>query len=314
MKGLYPDIQPYNKGFLKVSDIHELYFEECGNPKGVPVVFIHGGPGAGISDSSRRFFDPEFYRIILFDQRGAPKSRPFAQMEDNTPHLLASDIEKLKNHLNVKKWLLFGGSWGSTLAFLYAQLYPQSCLGLILRGIWLFRKQDIDWFFNAPQKVAPDHWREFIGFLPQEERDDYFENYYNRIMDPNPEVHMPAARAFAKFEADNSTLIPNGGNAHIVKDAKASLGIARAEIFYMRNNQFENEGYLIDNMHKIKDLPVSMVHGRYDIVCPIEAAFLVKDALPNSKLVIVNDAGHSAYEPGTLQALINETEEFKINL
>jgi proline iminopeptidase len=232
-------------------------------------------------------------------------------MKDNTPALLAQDMEKLREHLNIKQWLLFGGSWGSTLAFLYAQTYTSSCLGLVLRGIWLFRQEDIDWFFNAPQKISPDHWREFIGFLPENEKNDYFENYYKRIMDPNPQIHMPAAKAFAKFEADNATLIPNGKTAHIVADEKASLGIARAEIFYMRNNKFPDSNYLLDGMNKLENIPITMVHGRYDIVCPIEAAFLAKDALPHAKLVIINDAGHSASEPGIRQALIDATEEFK---
>ncbi len=308
---LFPAITPYNSGYLKVSDIHELYFEECGNPKGVPVLFVHGGPGAGISESARRFFDPLFYRIILFDQRGAPKSKPFGEMKENNTFLLVEDMEKLRRHLNVEHWLLFGGSWGSTLSLTYAQLHADRCLGMILRGIWLFRKEDVSWFFEAPAKISPDHWKRFIEFLPENERGDYFENYYQRIMHDDPKIHMPAANAFARFEADNSTLIPSGATASIVTNEKASLGISRCEIFYMRNNQFEDPNYLMNNIHKLAHVPLTMVHGRYDYVCPIEAAFLIKEALPHSKLVVINDAGHSAYEPGIKRALVEATEEFK---
>ena len=311
IQDLFPSITPYNWGYLKVSDLHELYFEECGNPKGVPVLFIHGGPGAGISDLSRRFFDPEFYRIILFDQRGAPKSKPFGEMRENNTFLLVQDIEKLRKYLSVEYWLIFGGSWGSTLALTYAQLYVKHCLGLILRGIWLFRKQDISWFFEAPAKISPDHWKRFIEFLPEDERGNYFENYYKRLMSDDPKIHIPAAKAFSRFEADNSTLIPNGENASIVTNEKASLGISRCEIFYMHDNQFEDPNYLMNNMQKLENLPLTIVHGRYDYVCPLEAAFLIKDALPHSKLVVVNDAGHSAYEPGIKRALIQATEDFK---
>jgi proline iminopeptidase len=313
-EGLFPAIEPYKTGYLKVSDLHEIYWEECGNPQGVPIVFIHGGPGAGISDSARKFFDPSFYRIILFDQRGAPKSRPFGEMRENTTFLLVEDLEKLREYLGVTKWILFGGSWGSTLSLTYAQTHPERCLGMILRGIWLFRDEDIKWFFEAPQKISPDHWRRFIEFLPEDERADYFENYYKRVMDEDPAIHMPAAKSFARFEADNSTLIPYGEYANIVTDEKASLGIARCELFYMKNNRFEDPNHLLKSMKKLENIPMIMVHGRYDYVCSIEGAFLIQDALPRTKLVIVNDAGHSAYEPGIKQALIDATEEFKLKL
>lgn len=308
---LFPAIPSNKSGHLKVSNLHEIYWEECGNPNGLPVLFVHGGPGSGVTESSRRFFDPEFYRIILFDQRGAPKSKPFAEMRENTTFLLVEDMEKLREFLNIDKWLLFGGSWGSTLSLTYAQLYSDKCLGLILRGLWLFRDEDIEWFFEAPQRISPDHWREFINFLPEEEQDNYFESYYQRIMNPDPEIHMPAAKVFARFEANNASLIPNGGSASIVANDRASLGIARAEIFYMRNNNFEDPDYLLNNMYKLEGVPIKMVHGRYDYVCTIQAAFLIKDKLPHAELTIVNDAGHSAFEPGILAALIRATEEFK---
>ena len=308
---LYPEIEPYLTGTLKVSDLHELYYEECGNPNGVPVVFLHGGPGSGASKASRRFFDPKYYRIVLFDQRGAPRSKPFGEMRENTPDLLVDDVEALKNHLNIDSWFVFGGSWGSTLSLIYAQKYPQSCKGLVIRGVWLFRPEDIKWFFEAPQKISPDHWKRFIEFLPESERADYFENYYKRIMSDDPAIHMPAAKAFSRFEADNSTLFPNGENASIFTDDASSLGIARTEMFYMRNNVFQNKNRILDDMHKIEHIPTKIVHGRYDYVCPIEAAFLVNSKLKNSEFLVVNDAGHSAFEPNTCSTLVRFMDEFR---
>jgi proline iminopeptidase len=307
----YPEIEPFQSGFLAVGGPHRLYFEQCGNPQGVPVVFLHGGPGAGASPVHRRFFDPSHYRIVIFDQRGAGRSKPLGEITDNTtPHLVA-DIEALRSHLGIERWLVFGGSWGSTLAIAYAETHPGRCIGLVLRGIFLCRRREIDWFLYGMRVFAPEIWRTFTEYLPESERGDLLRNYHRRLVDPDPAVHMPAARKWSVYEGTCCTLLPSPETVESFAQDTVALGIARLEAHYFINNIFLPENSLLDNVDRIRQLPAVIVQGRYDLVCPPETADELARRWPEARYIVVPDAGHSAMEPGIRSELIAATDRFR---
>lgn len=305
----YPPVEPYASGLLEVDELHRVYWETCGNPLGVPVVFLHGGPGGGTLPAHRRFFDPDHYRIILFDQRGAGRSLPKAETSANTTAHLVADMERLREFLQVEQWLLFGGSWGSTLALAYGQAHPERCLGFILRGIFLGEAREIGWFLHDLKTVHPEAWRDFSEFLPQEERGDLLTGYRKRLDSEDPTVHLPAARAWARYEASASTLLPD---AQLIKGMeKEPLALARLEAHYMAHNMFLENRQLLSGISAIRHLPAILVQGRYDMVCPIAAADELARAWPEAYYEIVPDAGHSAFEPGITRALVGAVEAFK---
>lgn len=308
---LFPQIEPYASGALDLDGGHVMYWEECGNPDGVPVLFVHGGPGAGSTPTHRRFFDPEHYRVVLYDQRGAGRSTPRAAIADNTTAHLIADIETLRLHRGIDRWLVFGGSWGSTLAIAYGEAHPGRCLGFVLRGIFLCSRREIDWFLYGIRAVFPEAWRAFAEFLPRDERDDLLAGYWRRLIDEDPAVHIPAARAWAGYEAACSTLLPNAAQAGAFQGGGASLGLARIEAHYFQHGMFVRENQLLEDLHRIHGLPAVIVQGRYDIVCPPVTADTLARAWPGADYVVVPDAGHSAMEPGIRAALVGATERYK---
>ncbi len=311
---LYPVLDPSRSGRLKLDALHTMYWEESGNPRGVPVVFIHGGPGGGSSPDHRRYYDPRFYRIIVYDQRGAGQSTPLGEIRENTtPHLIA-DLEHLRAHLAVDQWLVFGGSWGSTLALAYAEAHPKSVLGLVLRGIFLCRPQEIRWFLYDMRFVFPEPWHAFAGFLPEMERRDLLGSYHRRLIDPDPTVHLPAAHAWSRYEGSCSTLLPDPELVAHFDDDAVALAIARIEAHYFVNHIFLPDNALLDNLQRIRHLPCTIVQGRYDAVCPIVSADDLHRAWPEAEYVIVPDAGHSAREPGLARALVAATNRFRARL
>ncbi|HVO04147.1 MAG TPA: prolyl aminopeptidase [Candidatus Cybelea sp.] len=315
-KDLYPEIEPYDTGMLPLTGpsgkgFHQMYYEQSGNPKGVPVVFLHGGPGAGANATHRRFFDPSHYRIVVFDQRGAGRSKPLGEIRDNTTPLLIEDIEALRVHLGIDSWFVFGGSWGSTLAIAYAEFHPERVRGLALRGIFLCRKSEIDWFLYGLRELAPEAWRAFAGHIPEPERGDLLKAYYKRLMDPDPQTHMPAARAWSVYEGSCSTLLPSPETVRAFAGDVLALGLSRMEAHYFQNNIFLPESYLLANIHKIRHLPTVMVQGRYDLVCPIRTADELHLAWPEASYFVVPDAGHSAMEPGIRSALVTAMDRFR---
>ena len=308
---LSPEIKPYNSGLLPLDDIHIMYWEQSGNPDGLPVLFLHGGPGAGSSPSHRRLFDPKRYRIIIFDQRGAGRSTPLGEIRNNTtPHLI-NDIENLRQHLKIEKWVIFGGSWGSTLALAYGEAHPASCLSFILRGIFLCRKKEIDWFLYGLRTFFPEAWADFVTPLSTSERNDILTNYYQRLMNPDPEIHMPAARAWSTYEGSCSTLLPSPETVKYFSGDVVALGLARMEAHYFSHNIFLPENSLLDNVHKLHDIPATIIQGRYDAVCPIVSADDLHHAWPQAEYIIIDDAGHSVWEPGIQTAIIKAIEEHK---
>ncbi|APR79719.1 Proline iminopeptidase [Minicystis rosea] len=309
----YPEIAPYNVGMLRVSDLHEIYYEESGNPKGKPVVFVHGGPGGGTEPKQRRFFDPEAYRIVLFDQRGCGKSRPYADLRDNTTQALVADMERLREHLGLARWQVFGGSWGSTLALAYAEAHPERVTELVLRGIFLLRKQEIDWFYQRGcDAMFPDAWEEYLAPIPAEERGDLLSAYYRRLTGPDAAVRQDAARAWSVWEGRTSCLHQNADLIARTAGDEFSLAFARIECHYFHHKGFfEKDTQLLDDVHKIRHIPTVIVQGRYDVVCPMESAWALHRAFPEADLRIVPDAGHSAFEPGNLHELIEATDRFR---
>ncbi|MCO6427589.1 prolyl aminopeptidase [Nitrosomonas communis] len=308
---LYPEIEPYQQGMLSLDARHTMYWEQSGNANGIPVLFLHGGPGAGSTPGHRRFFDPAYYRIIIHDQRGAGRSTPLGEIQDNTtPHLI-EDIEALRQHLGIERWLVFGGSWGSTLALAYGEAYPACCLGFILRGIFLCRKSEIDWFLYGLRHFFPEAWHDFVAPLSPRERNDILAAYYQRLLNPDPAVHMPAARAWSRYEGRCSTLLPSPETVNYFSGDIVALGLARMEAHYFSHNIFLPENTLLDNINKLHDLPAVIVQGRYDAVCPIVSADDLYRAWPQAEYVIIDDAGHSAWEPGIRAALVQATEKFK---
>ncbi|HYD99744.1 MAG TPA: prolyl aminopeptidase [Alphaproteobacteria bacterium] len=310
-RDLYPPIEPHRSGRLAVDDIHTLYWEESGNPRGVPVVFLHGGPGAGASATHRRLFDPHYYRIVIFDQRGAGRSQPVGELRHNTTGHLVADLERLRGELGIERWHVFGGSWGSTLALAYAQSHPDRVRGLILRGIFLLRQAEIDWFLHGMRTVFPEAHARFVGHLPEAERGDVLEAYWRRLTDPDPAVRVAAARAWSLYEGACSTLLPSVETLNYLGEDNHALGLARLEAHYFRNGRFEPEDRLLAGLDRIRHIPAVIVQGRYDMVCPIVTADTLHRAWPEADYVVVPDAGHSAMEPGIRSALIAATERFK---
>jgi proline iminopeptidase len=309
---LFPEVEPNADGWLAVPGGHTLHWEVSGNPDGVPVVFLHGGPGGGCLPHHRRFFDPGFWRIVLFDQRGAGRSTPPATVEANTTPDLVADVERLRVHLGVERWLLFGGSWGSTLALACAEAHPGSCLGLVLRGVFLARSTEIDWFMHGMGKIFPEAWRAFAGHLPAAERGDLLGNYYRRLVDPDPAVHMPAAHAWDRYEGACSTLLPSLDLAHF--DDVAALAIARIEAHYFVHGAFLDDGQLLRDVARIRHLPGAIVQGRYDVVCPPATADALAQAWPEAEYVVVPDAGHSVREPGITRELVAAVERMRARI
>lgn len=308
---LYPEIKPYNREHLSVEHPHELYLEESGSPDGIPVLFVHGGPGGGCTSGDRCFFDPEKYRIILFDQRGAGRSKPHADLNSNNTQALISDIEAIRNHLGIDQWLLFGGSWGSALSLLYAQQHPEQVLGLILRGIFLCRKKDLDWFYQGgAAHVFPDYWESYSKLIPEGERDDFISAYYKRLTSDNELAKMAAAKAWSQWEGQCATLRPSPETVDHFCDPHLALSLARIEAHYFINHAFIEENQILDNMSRIADIPGVIVHGRYDMVCPLDNAFELYNRWPQSELKIIRDAGHASREPGIVDALVRATKEF----
>ncbi len=308
---LYPPIEPSETGRLELTGGHSMYWETLGNPKGPAVVFLHGGPGAGAAPDHRRFFDPAHYRIVVYDQRGAGRSTPLGEVRDNTTQDLIADLERLREHLGLPGWLVFGGSWGSTLALAYAQAHPERVKALILRGIFLCRPPEIDWFIRGMGTFFPEHWRRFAEFLPEAERGDLLAAYHRRLMDPDPEVHLPAARAWSVYEGACSTLLPSPETVAAFGEDRLALGLARIEAHYFVNRIFLAENALLDNVERIRRIPATIIQGRYDVVCPIATAEDLHRAWPEADYVVVPDAGHSAMEPGIRRALVAATEKYK---
>jgi proline iminopeptidase len=308
---LFPPIEPFGTGTLRLDGRHTMYWEQSGNPRGLPVVFLHGGPGAGATPTHRRFFDPQHYRIIVFDQRGAGRSTPLGAIIDNTTAHLVADMERLRQHLDVERWVVFGGSWGSTLALAYAEEYPARCLGLILRGIFLCRRSEVDWFLYGMRSIFPEAWRAFAGFLAEADRHDLLGTYYRRLTDPEPAVHMPAARAWSTYEGACSTLLPSPDTVAAFGEDRMALGLARIEAHYFVNNVIPAERDLVRRVDRIRRIPSFIVQGRYDMVCPITSADELARAWPEAEYAIVPDAGHSAMEPGIRARLVAATEKLR---
>jgi proline iminopeptidase len=312
---LFPEIEPYSNGRLPLGGPHVMYWEQSGNPRGMPVVFLHGGPGAGAAAAHRRFFDPRHYRIIIFDQRGCGRSTPHGSIVENTTRHLVADIEALRNHLNIRRWILFGGSWGSTLALAYGIRWPERCTGFILRGIFLGTRREVDWFLYGMGTFFPEAWRQFAGLLPEEERGDLLNNYYRRLVSRDPEIYMPAAIAWSRYETVCSNLIPRPDEPLLNAAGDASaLALARIEAHYFVNNVFLEDGELLRGIGAVRDIPAIVVQGRYDMVCPIVTADALVRAWPEAKQVTISDAGHSAMEPGIRAALVRATEAMKARM
>ncbi len=313
-RDLFPPIEPCRTGALRLDARHTMYWEISGNPRGRPVLFLHGGPGAGATPVHRRFFDPDYWRIVIFDQRGAGRSTPLGEIEDNSPAHLVADIERLRTELGIENWLVFGGSWGSTLALDYAETHPERCAGLILRGIFLCRASEIEWFLYGAGRIFPEAWRAFAGFLPEAERSDILSAYHRRLIDPDPAVHLPAARAWGRYEGACSTLLPNPETIAAFGEDRLALGLARIEAHFFRHHLLSGERDLVARVHRIRGIPGIIVQGRYDIVCPIASADELARAWPGADLIIVPDAGHSAMEPGIREQLVLATERMKQSL
>jgi proline iminopeptidase len=311
---LYPEAPARASGMLPLDALHTMYWEECGAERGVPLLFIHGGPGGGSLPHHRRFYDPAFWRIVLYDQRGAGRSTPIAELRDNTSQDLIDDIERLRKHLGIEKWLLFGGSWGSTLALLYAQAHPQRVLGLVLRGVFLATRPEIDWFLHGMARTFPEAWREFAHFLPPAERSDLLGSYYRRLTSADPRVHAPAALAWDRYESRCSTLLPKPGANGRPEGDTGALAIARIEAHYFVNDGFIEPGRILANVDRIRGLPGIIVQGRYDIICPPASADALSRAWPQAQYIVVPDAGHSVREPGTTRELIAAVQRMQARL
>lgn len=308
---LFPSLTPYSSGFLAVDDIHNIYWEQSGNPDGVPVILLHGGPGAGATPTHRRFFDPDHYRIIIFDQRGCGRSHPLGSLEKNTTKFLLDDIETLRKHLHVERWHIFGGSWGSTLAMLYANLHAQRCMSLTLRGIFLMEQQEMDWFLYGMKTIFPEAWEQFSNFLPEHEQKNLLEAYYKRLTGPDPKEQLQAAIRWSLYEGACSSLFPNYETITTEEQKQHALALARIEAHYFRNEVIKPENSLLKTIDKIRAIPSIIVQGRYDIICPIEVAYKLHHAWPEADYIVVPDAGHSALDPPLRSRLIEATENFK---
>jgi proline iminopeptidase len=312
-RGLYPAIEPYEHGRLRVSDTHEIYWEVSGNPDGKPVVFVHGGPGGGTSPKQRCFFDPKAYRIVLFDQRGCGKSTPHANLEDNTTWHLVADMEALRERLGIDRWQVFGGSWGSTLALAYAQRHPARVSELVLRGIFMLRRKELLWFYQSgASALFPDAWEQYLAPIPEPERDDLMSAYYRRLTSADPVVRQAAARAWSVWEASTSFLLPQPDHVSHAAGDDFALAFARIECHYFVNRGFfEVDGQLLRDVGRVRHIPAVIVQGRYDVVCPMMSAWELAQAWPEATLDIVHDAGHASYEPGIIDRLVTATDRFR---
>ena len=311
-RSLYPEIEPYDVGQLKVSELHTLYYEQSGNPNGKPVVFLHGGPGGGTNPKCRRFFDPAVYRIVLFDQRGCGKSTPHAELADNTTWHLVADIERLREHLGIARWQVFGGSWGSTLSLAYAQAHPDKVTELVLRGIFMLRRWELEWFYQKGcDALYPDAWESFLDAIPESERGDLMSAYHRRLTSADPRVRLAAARAWSVWEGATSFLHQDEAYIHSSGEDEFALAFARIECHYfVHGGFFEHDDQLLRNVDRIRRIPAVIVQGRYDVVCPMRSAWNLHRAWPESDLRIVQDAGHSAFESGITHELIEATDRF----
>ncbi|MEE9330636.1 MAG: prolyl aminopeptidase [Methylophilaceae bacterium] len=317
---LYPEIEPYNKEWLKTDGLHEIYYEECGNPDGSPVVFLHGGPGGGCRPGQRRFFDPSHYRIILLDQRGCERSKPQGSLVNNTTADLVADLEALRNHLNISAWHVFGGSWGSTLALAYAIQHPNKVVSLALRGIFLSRQSELNWFLGDIQYFYPEVWQALLDYLPAAEQNDALTAFEKRISSDDVSISHPAAAAWNRFESSIMRLDPTPEQAtpatqktaeEVTDEQAADVSRARVQIHYIRNLCFINGEEILKAAEKLAHIPTVIVQGRYDMVCPPQTAWLLSKAMPHAEYIVVQNAGHSAMEPGTVSALVGATEKFK---
>jgi len=310
-RDLFPHLEPYETGMLAVGGGHRLYWEQSGNRWGTPVVFLHGGPGAGAQAMHRRFFDPKSYRIVIFDQRGCGRSQPIGDLTDNTTQHLVADMERLREHLGIERWIVFGGSWGSTLALAYGITHPERCAGFILRGVFLGRSHEVNWFIDGIKAVYPEPWRALVECLPPEERGDVLAGYYRRLCDDDPAVHGPAAAVWCRFESACSHLLPRNVGNVALGASKEQMALARLEAHYLTHRVFLPEDKVLSEIEKLRDIPGVIVQGRYDMVCPIVTADEVARAWPEAEYIVVPDAGHSAMEPGVRAALVGATERFK---
>jgi len=312
MPGLFPEIEPFDSGRLQVDEVHSVYFEQCGNPRGKPVVFVHGGPGGGSSPVHRRFWDPAVHRIVLFDQRGCGRSSPHAELRNNTTWDLIADMERIRAHLAIDRWQLFGGSWGSTLALAYAQEYPERVTEMILRGIFLLRRREIEWYYQeGASRIFPEAWQKYLEPIPEDERGDMVGAYYRRLTSADRKERLAAARAWSMWEGSTSRLVPDPNLIARTGEASFAEAFARIECHYFINGGFfDNPNQLLDNMHRLSNIPAVIVQGRYDIVCPVESAFQLHQAWPKSKLIVAPGAGHSALEPEITEQLVAATTSF----
>jgi proline iminopeptidase len=311
MQQLFPYIEPYKTHMLSVSEGHRLYVEECGRPDGLPVVFVHGGPGAACEVYHRQFFDPEIYRIVLFDQRGCGRSTPHAELHGNTTQALVADMELIRQSLGIRQWVVFGGSWGSTLGLVYAETHPDRVHGLILRGIFLCRPGDIHWFYqDGAASLLPDYWEDYLDPIPALERDDLVSAYYRRLTGDDEVAKMAAAKSWSLWEGRASTLVPKSAVIDHFANPQTALGLARIECHYFMNNSFLDDDQILANVDRLREIPGVIVHGRHDLVCPLEQAWALHRAWPQADLQVIQDAGHSATEPGIVDALVTATNRF----
>jgi len=306
MKELYPPISPNEFDFLKVSNLHSIFYEIVGNPNGIPIVFLHGGPGGGIEPIYRQYFNPDKYKIILFDQRGCGKSTPHAELEENTTWNLVADIEKIRTHLNIEKWIVYGGSWGSTLALTYAISHPTKCSALILRGIFLLRKFEIEWFYQyGASNIYPDAWEKYISVIPNSERKNLVKAFYKRLTSTNEDERLNCAKAWSIWEGSTSKLIPLKKSLHNFENPKVAEAFSRIECHYFINvGFFKYDGWILDQIDKIRHIPTEIVQGRYDVVCPVKSAWDLHKAFPEANFHLIKDAGHSMTEPEIASKLL----------
>jgi len=311
MRSLYPPLEPYDSGWLDMGGGHDVYWERCGNPSGKPAVFLHGGPGGGCTPGHRQLFDPERYNVLLFDQRGCGRSRPYASLEANTTWHLVSDIERFRAMMKVERWLVFGGSWGSALALAYAETHPERVSELVVRGIFTLRRSELLWYYQEGASwLFPDKWNRFLAPIPLDERGDLIAAYHRRLTHPDPAVQVEAARAWSLWEGETITLLPHEGYSAQFGDARYALAFARIENHYFVNNGFLTEGQLLRDASKLAAIPGVIVQGRYDVATPAATAWDLHKAWPGSRLVIVPDAGHAGTEPGIQHYLLEATDAF----
>lgn len=312
MRDLYPPIAPYQSGMLPVSELHQIYYEQSGNSVGKPVVVLHGGPGGGSVPFYRQFFDPQKYRIVLFDQRGCGNSKPHAELQENTTWHLVEDIETLRKYLKIEQWIVFGGSWGSTLSLAYSQTHPERCLGLILRGIFLLRKKEIDWFYQSgASNIFPDRWEQYLQPIPPDERHDLLIAYYQRLTSPDIKIRLEAARAWSVWEASTSKLLQDPDLMHRFGEDEFAAAFARIECHYFVNHGFfEHEDQLLQGVDRIRHIPAVIVQGRYDMVCPMISAWELHQVWQEAEFIVIPDAGHSMTEPGIQTALLDACDRF----